>query len=69
MGSSSYTAAEIETGPNHAHGHSWTPEATIRVPFSAIFPYGFGAAGDINSSADDLERWLRLQINDGEIPD
>ena len=68
MPNSSYTAAKIEAAANHADGHHWTPKATIWVPFSPIFPYGFGAAGDINSSAHDLEQWLRLQINDGKIP-
>ena len=69
MPNSSYTAAAIEAAPDHAVGHVWTPEAASPVGFSPIFPYGFGAAGDINTTARSLVKWLRLQINDGKIPE
>ena len=60
MPNSSYTAAAIEAAPDHAVGHVWTPEAASPVDFSPIFPYGFGAAGDINTTARSLVKWLRL---------
>jgi CubicO group peptidase (beta-lactamase class C family) len=69
MPNSSYTAAAIEAAPDHAVGHVWTPEAASPVDFSPIFPHGFGAAGDINTTARSLVKWLRLQINDGKIPE
>src|SRR3954452_7849609 len=65
MSRSSYTAAAIEAEPNHATGHRWTPEGAAEVSFTEIFPYGFGGAGDINSSIEDLEHWVRLQLNSG----
>jgi CubicO group peptidase (beta-lactamase class C family) len=35
------------------------------VPFTQIFPYDYGGAGDINSTIDDTSRWVRLQLDDG----
>jgi CubicO group peptidase (beta-lactamase class C family) len=42
MKDSSYTAAAIEAATNHAEGHRWTPDGTIEVPFTQLFPYDFG---------------------------
>ena len=44
MKDSSYTAEAIEAAANHAKGHRWTPEGTIEVPFTPIFPYALGGA-------------------------
>jgi CubicO group peptidase (beta-lactamase class C family) len=65
MKDSSYTAEAIEAAANHAKGYRWTPEGTIEVPFTQLFPYDFGGAGDINSTIDDMARWVRLQLGDG----
>ena len=65
MKDSSYTAEAIEAAANHAKGHRWTPEGTIEVPFTQIFPYDFGGAGDINSNIEDMARWVRLQLGNG----
>jgi CubicO group peptidase (beta-lactamase class C family) len=65
MRRSSYTAAAMEAEANHAIGYRWTPEGTTEVPFSQMFPYDFGGAGDINSNIEDLERWVRLQLDNG----
>jgi CubicO group peptidase (beta-lactamase class C family) len=35
------------------------------VPFTQIFPYDYGGAGDINSTIDDASRWVRLQLGNG----
>jgi len=65
MSESSYTVEAIEAAPNHAHGHRWTPEGTTEVPFSPICPYHVGGAGDINSTLEDMVRWLRLHLGNG----
>jgi CubicO group peptidase (beta-lactamase class C family) len=65
MKESSYTAEAIEAAANHAQGYRWTPEGTSEVPFTPIGPYGFGGAGDINSTVEDMGRWVRLQLGNG----
>jgi len=65
MTDSSHTAEAIEAAANHAKGYRWTPEGTIEAPFTQIFPYDFGGAGDINSTLEDMVRWLRLQLGNG----
>ncbi|QRM30367.1 serine hydrolase [Microvirga sp. VF16] len=65
MTNSSYTAEAIEAAANHAKGHRWTPDGTIEAPFTQLFPYDFGGAGDINSTIDDMACWVRLQLGNG----
>ncbi|MGA7394666.1 MAG: serine hydrolase [Terrimicrobiaceae bacterium] len=65
MKDSSYTAGAIEAAPNHAQGYRWSPEGTTEVPFTQLFPYDFGGAGDINSTIEDMARWVRLQLGNG----
>jgi CubicO group peptidase (beta-lactamase class C family) len=67
MTDSSYTAEAIEAAANHAKGYRWTPEGTIEVPFTQLFPYDFGGAGDINSTIEDMARWVRLQLGNGTL--
>jgi CubicO group peptidase (beta-lactamase class C family) len=67
MAETSFTAEAIEAAANHASGYRWTPDGTIEVPFEPIFPYGFGAAGDINSTIEDMARWIRLQLRNGSF--
>jgi CubicO group peptidase (beta-lactamase class C family) len=67
MKDTSYTAEAIESAANHAKGHRWTPEGAIEVPFTQLFPYDFGGAGDINSTVDDMARWVRLQLGNGTL--
>jgi CubicO group peptidase (beta-lactamase class C family) len=62
---SSYTAKAIEAAANHAKGHRWTPQGTIEVPFTPSSPYHAGGAGDINSTVEDMARWVRLQLGSG----
>jgi CubicO group peptidase (beta-lactamase class C family) len=67
MGASSLTAEAIEAAPDHAVGHRWEPAGTVEVAFTPIFPYAFGGAGAINSTVEDLSRWVRLQLAGGEF--
>ena len=69
MKDSSNTAAAIEAAPNHAQGHLWSPSDTPPIPFTQIFPYNFGGAGDINSNVEDVAQWLRLQLDNGSFGD
>ena len=65
MKDSSYTADAIAAAPNHAEGYRWTPQGTVAVPFTQLFPYDFGGAGDINSNIEDTVRWVRFQLSNG----
>jgi CubicO group peptidase (beta-lactamase class C family) len=67
MTQTSFTAEAIKAAANHAEGYRWTPERTIEVPFEPLFPYGFGAAGNLNSTVEDLARWVRLQLGNGSF--
>jgi CubicO group peptidase (beta-lactamase class C family) len=65
MKDSSYTAAAIAAASNHAEGYRWTPEGTVAVPFTQLFPYDFGGAGAINSTVEDTAHWVRFQLSNG----
>ncbi|MGO1076228.1 serine hydrolase [Inquilinus sp. CA228] len=67
MAETSTTAEAIEAAPDHAQGHRWAPDGTVEVPFTPLFPYAFGAAGEMNSTIEDMARWLRLQLRDGSF--
>jgi CubicO group peptidase (beta-lactamase class C family) len=67
MQDSSYTAEAIQAAANHAEGYRWTPNGTIEVPFTQLFPYDFGGAGDINSTIEDMACWVRLQLGHGRF--
>ena len=67
MTESSVTAEAIEAAPNHAEGHRWTPEGTVEVPFTPLFPYAYAGAGAINSTIEDMARWVRLQLGNGSF--
>jgi CubicO group peptidase (beta-lactamase class C family) len=67
MKDSSLTVEAIEAAPDHARGHVWSVGGTREVPFTRLMPYDFGGAGAINSSVEDLARWVRLHLDDGEF--
>jgi CubicO group peptidase (beta-lactamase class C family) len=67
MKDSSYTAAAIAAAANHAEGYRWTPNGMTAVPFTEIFPYAFGGAGDLNSNVEDMAQWVRLQLGNGSF--
>ncbi len=63
----SYSAAAIEAAGDHARGYRWTPSGTVEIPFTQLFPYNFGGAGNINSTVEDMAQWLRLQLGRGSF--
>src|SRR5256884_587654 len=65
MKDSTYTVEGIQAAPDHANGSRWTPQGSIEVPFTPIFPYHLGGAGDINTNVEDMARWIRLQLGNG----
>lgn len=65
MADSSVTAEAIEAAANHAQGHRRAPGGAVAVPFTPSFPYEFAGAGAINSTVEDMARWLRLQLGNG----
>ncbi len=65
MTRTSFTAEAIETAQNATVGHRYTPDGSIEVPFTPIFPYAFGGAGAINSSVNDLAPWVMLHLDRG----
>lgn len=67
MAHASLTAAAIEEAENHAVGHRWTPDGAVEVPFTPIFPYGFGGAGAINANIEELAAYLRLHLGNGRF--
>jgi CubicO group peptidase (beta-lactamase class C family) len=69
MNETSYTAAAMQSSSDHATGYRWTPQGTIEVSFTQIFPYDFFGAGDINSNVEEMARWIRLQLGKGRFED
>ncbi len=67
MTDSSYTAAAIAAAPNHAEGYRWAPTGMTELPFTQVFPYDYGGAGDINSNVEDMAHWVRLQLGNGSF--
>ncbi len=67
MKDTSYTAEAIKAAPNHAMGHRYAPDGSVEVPFTQVFPYNFGGAGDINSNIEDMAHWVRLQLGNGSF--
>jgi len=67
MKDSTWTVEAIEGAANHAKGHRWTPEGSLEVPLTPIFPYHFAGAGNLNSNIEDMARWVRLQLGHGSF--
>ena len=65
MADTSLTAEAMEAAEKGTRGYLWTPEGPVEVPFTPVFPYGFGGAGAINSTIDDMAKWVRLLLADG----
>lgn len=66
MSSTSYEAQAMDQAENRSRGHRREAQDTVVDPW-APFPYNAGGAGNLNSSVNDMSRWLRMQINQGEI--
>ncbi|MFO1143932.1 MAG: serine hydrolase domain-containing protein [Amaricoccus sp.] len=67
MTRSSSSAESIEAAANATVGNRYSPDGSVEVPFSPIFPYSFSGAGAINSTVDDLSRWMRLHLAHGSF--
>jgi len=59
------TAAAIEAEANHAVGHRFDGTGAAAIPFDPSFPYELGPAGNLNSSVDDMAKWLRTLVGHG----
>ena len=67
MTDSSLTAEAMVAAAKGTRGYVWTPDEAIEVPFIPIFPYAFAGAGAINSTVDDMAKWVRLLLADGVL--
>jgi CubicO group peptidase (beta-lactamase class C family) len=67
MTETTYSADAMEAAADQAQGYRYTPDGSIKVPFTQLFPYDLGATGDINSSVEDMAHWLRLQLGNGSF--
>jgi len=67
MSESSYDAKALIEGKDVAAGHNIQNGAVTAVSKELNWPYIYGPAGGINSNVIDMSKWLRLQINDGEV--
>ena len=65
MGDTSWTVEAIAAAQNHAEGYQPSPEGSKPAPFSPLFPYSLGGAGDLNSTVEDVAKWVRLQLGNG----
>jgi CubicO group peptidase (beta-lactamase class C family) len=61
------TAEAMEADANHAEGHRWTGDAAVAIPFDPVFPYALGPAGNLNSSVDDMTKWVRTLVGRGSF--
>jgi CubicO group peptidase (beta-lactamase class C family) len=61
------TAEAMEADANHAEGHRFDGKGAVAIPFDPSFPYILGPAGNINSSVDDMTKWVRTLIGRGSF--
>lgn len=69
MTNSSMTAADMQKAKDFAFGYNYNTDTKehIRVPFREITDTA--PAGSINSSANDMAKWLRFAMNRGKVGD
>lgn len=66
MDSTSDSADAYLASGNRASGHRFEDGENIADPLG-LFPYNAGGAGGLNSTVNDMGRWLRFHINHGEF--
>lgn len=66
MNRTCWTADSLDKDPNSAPGHATIKGKVQSIP-AGPFPYVFGPAGGLNSSLEDMSRWVRMQLADGEF--
>jgi CubicO group peptidase (beta-lactamase class C family) len=69
MEDTSYTAAAISAAANRAEGYRYTVDGSVEVPFVELSPYENDGAGAINSTIEDMAKWVSLQLAGGTKPD
>lgn len=69
MTNSTMTAADMQKAKDYAFGYNYNTDTKehIRVPFREITDTA--PAGSINSSANDMAKWLRFAMNRGKVGD
>lgn len=69
MANSTMTAADMQKAKDYAFGYNYNTDTKehIRVPFREITDTA--PAGSINSSANDMAKWLRFAMNRGKAGD
>jgi CubicO group peptidase (beta-lactamase class C family) len=67
MADTSFTAEAIEAADDTTVGHRYDPAGPVEVPFTPLFPYNFAGAGAINSTVEDMTRWVRLLLGNGTL--
>lgn len=65
MNNTSLTVEEMQHSPDFAAPHATEGNRSVRIPFRGL--ESVAPAGAINSSVEDMGRWLRLQLNGGEL--
>lgn len=66
MTRTSWTPEGLDEEANRAPGHA-AIEGEIKAIPAGPFPYKFGPAGALNSTLNDMCRWVRFQIGEGEF--
>lgn len=68
MSRTTLVTREARLAENHAIGHAHDLDRQPRVRIFSFFEdENVGPAGSMNSSANDMARWLQFQLNDGAI--
>ncbi len=63
MNNTDFSANDVVKAPDYSQPHENREEKVTRIPWRNID--NVGPAGSINSSVDDLARWVRMQLNGG----
>ncbi len=69
MNVTNFSVSELQNSPNVAKGYRWNEEKKL----STLAPYrnidAIGPAGSINSNAQEMTAWLRMQLASGKLGD
>jgi CubicO group peptidase (beta-lactamase class C family) len=67
MRRTNFDVAQSQKDPDHAEPYEKRDEKVVKVPFRPIG--NMGPAGSINSSVNEMARWLILQLSTGKVGD
>jgi CubicO group peptidase (beta-lactamase class C family) len=65
MGNSNFSVLESQESPDFSQPHHRDEGKTVQIPFRDITT--IGPAGSINSSINDMTRWLQVQLGGGTV--